>query len=90
MANFVVIGVPGDPQLYIADLGAGTITPLNAPGGSDLGVADQLRNAGATIVKGVNLAVAVGTAANASAGKFDDIAASGKFEGTTASGKFDN
>lgn len=89
MANFVVIGVPGDPQLYLADLGAGTVSPLNAPAGSDLGIADQLRSAGATVVRGVNLAVAVGTANNAGSGKFDDAAASGKFDEAPAGGKFD-
>jgi hypothetical protein len=71
MANVVVIGVPGDSQLYLADLKAGTVTPLSPQAGSTLGVADQLRNAGATIVKGVNLAVAVGGAEKAASGVFD-------------------
>jgi hypothetical protein len=75
MANFVVIGIPGDPQLYLADLGLGTVTSLKVPAGSDLGIADQLRNAGATVVKGVNLAITVGSAQDAGSGRSDPSAA---------------
>jgi hypothetical protein len=89
MAKIVVIGIPGDTQLYLADIDAGTVTPLSPPAGSDLGVADQLRNGGAVIVSGVNLAVAVGSAGDAGSGKFDTAAASGKFDTGAASGKFD-
>jgi hypothetical protein len=84
MTDFVVIGLPGDPQLYLADLKAGTITPLSPQAGSTLGGADQLRNAGATIVKGVNLAVAVGDAKKAASGVLDGDdkkAASGVLDG---------
>jgi hypothetical protein len=67
----VVIGIPGDPQLYLADLKAGSVTPLAPQAQSALQTADQLRQAGATIVKGVNLAVAVGDAEKAASGVFD-------------------
>ncbi|MGY5809619.1 hypothetical protein ACXHXG_18085 [Rhizobium sp. LEGMi198b] len=89
MAAFVVIGIPGDPQLYLADLAAGTVSPINSPTGSTLGIADQLRNAGATIVKGVNLAVTVGSSAHAASGQFDDQAATIQFDEGPASGQFD-
>ncbi|NTG42709.1 hypothetical protein [Rhizobium rhizogenes] len=89
MANFVVIGIPGDPQLYLADLSAGTITPLAPPAGSDLATIDKLRNAGATIIRGVNLAITVGSADDAASGRFDD-AASGRFDEGPAGGRFDN
>ncbi|WFU08672.1 hypothetical protein QA646_15435 [Rhizobium sp. CB3090] len=89
MANFVVIGIPGDPQLYLADLGAGTVSPLQAPAGTTLGTADQLRNAGAIIVKGVNLAITVGSSAHAASGQFDDQAATIQFDEGPASGQFD-
>ncbi|AVA23413.1 MULTISPECIES: hypothetical protein [unclassified Rhizobium] len=97
MTNFVVIGVPGNSQLYLADLGAGTISPLAAPAGSDLGTADQLRNAGATIIKGVNLAVAVGSSADAANGRLDEAAsirldegpASGRLDEAPAGGRLD-
>ncbi|MBB4567994.1 hypothetical protein [Rhizobium leucaenae] len=67
----VVIGIPGDPQLYLADTQAGTVTPLAPQAQSALHAADQLRQSGATIVKGVNLAVAVGGAEKAASGVFD-------------------
>jgi hypothetical protein len=89
MANFVVFGIPGDSQLYLADIGAGTISPLNIPAGSDLGVADQLRNAGATIIKGVNLAITVGSAASAGSGRMDDAAASGRMDESVPGGRMD-
>jgi len=89
MANFIVFGIPGDTQLYLADLGAGTVTPLNVPAGSNLGIADQLRNSGATITKGVNLAVVVGNAANASAGRMDEAAASIRMDEGPAGGRMD-
>ncbi|MEZ2222174.1 hypothetical protein [Rhizobium sp. RCC_161_2] len=89
MANFVVFGIPGDSQLYLADIGAGTISPLNVPAGSDLGAADQLRNAGATIIKGVNLAITVGSAASAGSGRMDDAAASGRMDDSVPSGRMD-
>jgi thiazole synthase ThiGH ThiG subunit len=97
MANFVVIGIPGDPQLYLADLGAGTISPLAPPAGSNLGIADQLRNVGATIIKGVNLAVTVGSAGDAANGRLDEAAsirldegpASGRLDEAPAGGRLD-
>lgn len=89
MANFVVFGIPGDSQLYLADIRAGTISPLNVPAGSDLGVADQLRNAGATIIKGVNLAITVGSTASAGSGRLDDAAAGGRLDESTPSGRLD-
>jgi hypothetical protein len=89
MTNFIVVGVPGDTQLYLADLSAGTVSPLNIPAGSDLGIADQLRNSGATIIKGVNLAVAVGSAASAGSGRMDEAAASGRMDESPAGGRMD-
>ncbi|NTF82778.1 hypothetical protein [Rhizobium rhizogenes] len=89
MAAFVVIGIPGDSQLYLADLTGGTVSPIKAPAGSNLGIADQLRNAGATIVKGVNLAITVGSATDAASGQFDEGAASGQFDEGPASGQFE-
>ncbi|MFS8114416.1 hypothetical protein QD460_22045 [Rhizobium jaguaris] len=89
MGNFIVFGIPGDTQLYLADLGAGTISPLNVPTGSGLGMADQLRNSGATITKGVNLAVMVGSTASAGAGRMDEAAAGIRMDEGPASGRMD-
>ena len=57
----VVIGVEGSKDVWIADLDAGTVSKLEEVTG-ELAKANELRNAGATIVKGANLAVAVSTA----------------------------
>ena len=85
MARIVVIGLPGETGLWIADLDAGTVAPMEPPTGDALGAANLLRSGGATIVNGVDLAIAVQSAADAFAGKFEGF--SGKFD--TFSGKFD-
>jgi len=83
MARLVVLGVAGDDGLWLADLDAGTITQIGAPATGALKAADDLRKAGATVVKGVNLA-ALATSADAVSGGFMD--ASGGF--MDASGGF--
>ncbi|MGO6741138.1 hypothetical protein ACCS93_01580 [Rhizobium ruizarguesonis] len=69
MAKAVIIGIPGEPGLWLADLGAGTVKPLNPTG--DLATANDLRKAGGTFVKGVDLAVAVSSAQVALSGHVD-------------------
>ncbi len=71
MARNVVFGLPGEAGLWIADLDAGTVAPLKAEAGSALATADGLRKNGATVVKGVNLALAVETAGAAFSGFMD-------------------
>ncbi|NKJ98461.1 hypothetical protein GFL80_02815 [Rhizobium leguminosarum bv. viciae] len=69
MAKVVIIGIPGEAGLWLADLGAGTVKPVNPTG--DLGTANDLRKAGGTFVKGVDLAVAVSSAQVALSGHVD-------------------
>ncbi|WP_064684912.1 hypothetical protein [Rhizobium bangladeshense] len=69
MAKVVVIGIPGEAGLWLADLDAGTVTPLNPTG--DLATVSSLRKAGGTFVKGVDLAVAVSSAQVALSGHVD-------------------
>lgn len=71
MARVVVIGLPGDDQLYIADIDAGTVQPIQPPASGPLASANDLRNAGGTIVKDVNLAVAVSSSEQVFSGVFD-------------------
>ena len=85
MAKIVVIGLPGETGLWIADLDAGTVAPMDPPTGDALGAANLLRSGGAAVVNGVDLAIAVQSSAEAFAGKFEGF--SGKFD--TFSGKFD-
>lgn len=71
MARVVVIGLPGDDQLYVADLDAGTVQPMQPPASGPLAAANDLRNAGGTVIKDVNLAVAVSSSEQAFSGVFD-------------------
>lgn len=71
MAGVVVIGLAGDTDLYVVDLGAKTVTPLNPPASGALGDANNLRTSGVNVVKGVTLAVSVKSAASAASGYLD-------------------
>jgi hypothetical protein len=72
MARLIVLGVQGDEGLWVADLDAGTVTQIGAPSSGALKQADELRKAGATVTKGVNLA-ALATSADAVSGGFMDV-----------------
>lgn len=80
MARLVVLGVQGDDGLWVADLDAGTVTSIGVPAGGALKAADDLRKAGASVIKGVNLA-ALATSADAVSGGFMDT--SGGFMDTS-------
>ncbi|SIR31637.1 hypothetical protein SAMN05880582_11013 [Rhizobium sp. RU20A] len=68
MADVIMIGVPGDSKVYIADLKAGTVTAMDEAGQA---AANSLRAGDAAYVKGVNFAVAVDAIEPAAAGVFD-------------------
>jgi hypothetical protein len=70
MAKVVVIGIPGETDLWLADLGAGTVTKLPAAKSGALAEAQKLRVAGATITKGVDLAIVVTSKETVAAGQF--------------------
>ncbi|WLS03344.1 hypothetical protein [Shinella oryzae] len=72
MTRLVVLGVQGDDGLWLADLDAGTITQIGVPATGALKNADDLRKAGASVIKGVNLA-ALATSADAVSGGFMDV-----------------
>ena len=71
MTNVVVIGVPGEAGLWVADIGAGTLTPFQPPAGSQLEAASKLRAGGAAIIKGVDFSVALKSADDAFSGHLD-------------------
>ena len=71
MGKVVLIGLPGEPGLWIADTKAGTVVPFDAAEGTALATANELRNGGAVVVKGVNLALAVDAADAAFSGFMD-------------------
>lgn len=60
MAKAVIIGIPGEAGLWLADLDAGTVKPLNPTG--ELATANGLRKVGGTFVKNLDFAVAVSSA----------------------------
>lgn len=75
MAKFVILGIEGDPSVWLADLEAGTVNKLDAAaidaaGAAEAGfvsVAIKARGYGYTLVKGVDLAVATDTRSDAAA-----------------------
>jgi hypothetical protein len=71
MSNVVIIGIAGENELWVADLDAGTVTKIPEPTVGALQAANDLRNKGATVTKGVNLAV-LATSAVAVAGGYMD------------------
>jgi hypothetical protein len=71
MAKVVVIGIPGEANLWQVDLSAGTVSTLKAPASGPLADALKLRSAGVTVLKGVNFAVAASSADAVAAGQTD-------------------
>ncbi|MCV9963206.1 hypothetical protein OIU34_14955 [Pararhizobium sp. BT-229] len=71
MAKVVVIGIPGETDLWLADLTAGTVTALPKPLTGELATAEALRSAGGAVIKGVDFAVAVSSEAQVFAGHYD-------------------
>jgi len=67
MSRAVVFGIAGDAKLWIADLDAGTVKPLDGATGDLAKVAD-LRKSGASVVKKVDFAIAVSSAKSAFSG----------------------
>lgn len=63
MANAAIIGVSGEAGLWLADFTAGTIVLLSEPLSGELATTASLRGQGVTVVKGIDFAVAVSSAA---------------------------
>ena len=71
MSNVVVIGVPGQEGLWVADIGAGTLTALDATTSRTLRETNATGTAGAAVVKNVNFAVGITSTASVAAGFLD-------------------
>ena len=71
MAKVVVIGIPGEKGLWLADLTAGTVTALPTPADGSLANAAAVRASGGAIIKGVDFAVAVSSAERVFSGHYD-------------------
>ncbi|WFS04461.1 hypothetical protein [Rhizobium tumorigenes] len=70
MSKMVVIGLPGEDGLWLADLGAGTVTAVEACGSSALKHAIGVRESGEAL-EGVVLAVAFSGTADVASGFLD-------------------
>jgi hypothetical protein len=64
MSKVVVIGVEGEAGLWLADLEKGTVTQLGDELSGAMASAASLRKEGATIIKGVDFALAAASAAD--------------------------
>ncbi|AYG58910.1 hypothetical protein QD460_19675 [Rhizobium jaguaris] len=71
MARVVVIGIAGEEGLWVADLDAGTVTPLHPPKAGALKTVVDLRASGASVIKDVDVAVTVKSAHAAVSGHLD-------------------
>ncbi|KQV68295.1 hypothetical protein [Rhizobium sp. Root1220] len=71
MSKVVVISIAGETGLWVADLDAGTVKPLDPPKSGGLKAVADLRSTGVTVAKGVNVAVVVKSAKDAFAGHYD-------------------
>lgn len=68
MAKVVILGLTGEQGLWVVDLEAGVVLPLDEAPTGEMAQAASLRKVGGTVVKGVNFAVAVTTVEDAAQG----------------------
>jgi hypothetical protein len=68
MAGVVILGLTGEDGLWVVDLEAGAVLPLNPGPQGDMAAAASYRRLGASFFKGVDFAVHVTTAAQAAEG----------------------
>jgi hypothetical protein len=71
MASVVVISIEGEDGLWVADLDARTVVPLDPPKSGGLKTVTDLRASGTVVTKGVNVAVVVKSAEAAAGGHYD-------------------
>lgn len=71
MANVVVLGVADKQGLWVVDIDAGTVTPLPEPTSGNLKNVVDLRAAGASVIKGVDVAISIASASDVAAGHME-------------------
>lgn len=71
MAKVVVLGVTGEKGLWLVDIDAGTVTPVQVPASGDLAAAVKQRDAGGVFIKNVDFAIAVSSADTVFSGHVD-------------------
>ncbi|MGE6740298.1 hypothetical protein ACQKGC_08510 [Allorhizobium pseudoryzae] len=65
MSRIVVIGIPGEDGLWMADLDAGTVTPVDAALCEELALT---AGEDAPVIRGVKMAVAIGSGSDIAGG----------------------
>ncbi len=68
MTGVVILGIAGQDGLWVVDLDAGAVLPLDVVPEGEMAMAASYRRVGATFTKGVNFAVHVTTAEKAAEG----------------------
>lgn len=63
MSRFLLVGIPGDASLTLIDLDEGSIEAI-APGSVDESIA-KVREAGGTVFRGIDVAIAIDDRADA-------------------------
>ncbi|MCZ4092953.1 hypothetical protein [Sinorhizobium psoraleae] len=71
MARVIVISMAGEEGLWVVDLDAGSVVPLDPPKAGGLNTVTDLRASGTIVTKGVDMAVVVTSAEAAFAGHYD-------------------
>lgn len=66
MSRIVVIGIPGEDGLWMADLDAGTVTPVDASLCEELALTTNEDSA--PVIRGVKMAVAIGDGSDMAGG----------------------
>ena len=59
MSKVVILNVAGESQIYVADLEAGTVVPVNGQPAGELAALLSLAESGAVVTRGVTAAIAV-------------------------------
>jgi hypothetical protein len=71
MAKVVVLGVTGEKGLWVVDIDARTVTPLAEPAAGNLKNVVELQAAGASVIKGVDVAISVESAGQVASGHME-------------------
>lgn len=71
MAKVVVIGIEGEKGLWIVDLEARSVEPLDLPKSGGLRAVADLRAKGVNVIKGADLALVVKSAEAVSSGHYE-------------------
>jgi hypothetical protein len=71
--SYVLLGTVADGKVWLVDLKSGTVSELEQPAGGDIASVLNIRKSGCSVVKGVDLAIAIPSTADV-AGGFLEVA----------------